>query len=81
MAEQEPGMPGSHRPDSIDAELDVLLARAGMTVPESLLDGVRAGYRELRQLTVLLHARRPAYHEPAAVYRMRPPSQGHDEAY
>jgi hypothetical protein len=75
MADQEPGA-GSHQPDSIDAELDVLLARAGMTVPESLLDGVRAGYRELRQLTTLLHARRSAYHEPATVYRMRRPGQG-----
>jgi hypothetical protein len=74
MAEQE-------RPDSIDAELDVLLARAGMTVPESLLAGVRAGYRELRQLTALLHTRRSAYHEPAAAYRMRPPGQAHDEPY
>jgi len=71
----EPG-----RPDSIDAELDVLLARAGMTVPDSLLAGVRAGYRELRELTALLHARRSAYHEPAAAYRMRPPGQAqHDE--
>jgi hypothetical protein len=49
-----------------------MLARAGIEVPDSLLDGVRAGYRDLRQLADLLHARRSAYREPAAVYRMRP---------
>ena len=54
-----------------DLELDVLLARAGIEVPESLLAGVRVGYRDLRALVALLHTPRSAYAEPAAAYRMR----------
>jgi hypothetical protein len=58
--------------DPVDAELDVLLARAGIEVPDTLLAGVRTGYRDLRRLADLLHTRRSAYHEPSAAYRMRP---------
>jgi hypothetical protein len=59
--------------DEVDAELDLLLARAGIVVPESLVDGVRAGHRELRRLAALLHEPRSVYDEPAAAYRIRVP--------
>ncbi len=57
--------------DALDEELDAMLARHGLDVPDSLLRGTRAGYRDLRRLADLLHAPRPAANEPSAVYRVR----------
>jgi hypothetical protein len=50
------------------AEFDMLLARAGMSVPDDRKAGVLAGYAELRRLAQLLRTRRSPFDEPANIY-------------
>ncbi|MCR9255261.1 MAG: hypothetical protein NXI16_04115 [Alphaproteobacteria bacterium] len=49
-------------------ECDVVLARAGITVPEDRREGVLAGYRELRGIAAVLRQARPAESEPGTKF-------------
>jgi hypothetical protein len=55
-------------PPEIEAEFDMLLARAKMTVPEDRRAGVLAGYIEQKRLAALLQSARSVFDEPANVY-------------
>ncbi|MFC5215339.1 hypothetical protein [Streptomyces coerulescens] len=56
----------------LDAEFDLVMARAGLPVPADWRAGAVASYAELMALTALLRpADRPVGSEPSAVYRMR----------
>ena len=65
-------MPNAPTPELLDAELETLLARAGIEVPGSRRDAVRAAYADLRQQIALLHGRYRAAAEPANVFRLSP---------
>jgi hypothetical protein len=54
-----------------EAEFDVFLARAGMTVPDDRRSVVVAGWADLRAQLDLLHTRRDATHEPSNIFRMK----------
>lgn len=57
---------------ALDAEFDLVMARAGLRVPAEWRAGAVASYAELMALAALLRpADRPVGSEPSAVYRMR----------
>lgn len=57
---------------ALDAEFDLVMARAGVRVPAEWRAGAVASYAELMLLADLLRpADRPVGSEPSAVYRMR----------
>jgi len=57
---------------SLDAEFDLVMARAGVRVPDEWRAGAVASYAELMAFADLLRpADRPVGSEPSAVYRMR----------
>lgn len=51
-------------------ELDVLLRRAGVVVPDDRMDAIRAGYADLKRLTALLRQPRTAAAEPSNTYSL-----------
>ncbi len=53
----------------MDTEFDMLMARAGITVPDERRDGLLAAYRDLRAAVALLER---AEAEPAHVFRLDP---------
>ncbi len=61
-------MPDS-RP-SLEAEFDVLMARAGLTVPQSRRAGHLQDFADMREQLSLLRPPRPATVEPANVFRV-----------
>ena len=65
-------MPDAPAPELLDAELETLLARAGVKVPDLRRDAVRAAYADLRAQIALLHGRYGATAEPANVFRLSP---------
>jgi len=70
-------MPDAPSPEMLSAELDILLARNGITVPDTRRATVMAAYADLRQQIALLHGRYGAAAEPANVFRLSPmESQG-----
>ncbi len=61
----------------LEAEFDVLMARAGITVPPESREPLLAAFEELRgQCALLRDAARTAAAEPANVYRLRRPEIG-----
>jgi len=60
-------------PDELAVEFDVLMRRAGITVPEERRESVLAGYADLRAQIALLHNRYAHTDEPANVFRLSPP--------
>lgn len=50
-------------------EFDVLMARAGLTIPEDRREGLLVAFADLRRELALLHDPLPPSLEPAAVYR------------
>lgn len=56
-------------PDTeLSNELDALLQRSGLTVPEDRYQAVLAGYIDLKRMVALLRQPRMPAAEPAAVY-------------
>ncbi|HUN41422.1 MAG TPA: hypothetical protein VMU81_14115 [Acetobacteraceae bacterium] len=70
-------MPAAPSPETLTAELEILLARNGIKVPDMRRDAVMAAYADLRQQIALLHGRYGAAAEPSNVFRLSPTeSQG-----
>jgi len=59
-------------PEALAAEFDCLMARAGITVPESRRTAVLTAYADLRNKIALLHGRYGAAAEPSNVFRLSP---------
>ncbi len=57
-------------PELLEAELEMFLSRARMSIPENRREAVMAGYADFRAQMDLLHERRDASLEPANVFRM-----------
>ena len=61
----------------LEAEFDVLMARAGIIVPPESRGPLLVAFEELRgQCALLRDAARTAAAEPANVYRLRHPEMG-----
>jgi len=58
--------------DELAAEFDVLMRRAGITVPAERRAGVLAAYADLREQVALLSERYAHTDEPANVFRLTP---------
>lgn len=62
--------------DDVDAalerELDMLLAKAGATVPADRKAGIVAGYRDIKRMAALLRQPRSAAAEPSNVFSLVP---------
>ncbi len=56
---------------TLSQELDMLMARAGLTVPADRKAPLLLGFKDLRQMIARLHQPRPATSEPAATYDIR----------
>jgi hypothetical protein len=63
-------------PDALEQELDMLLAKAGATVPPHLKPGVLAGYRDMKVMAATVHGSRPAAHEPSNVFSLKSFARG-----
>ncbi len=59
-------------PEALAAEFDMLMARAGITVPASRRPTVLTAYADLREQLALLHGRYAAAAEPSNVFRLSP---------
>ena len=59
-------------PESLAAEFDMLMKRAGLSIPESRRSTVLTAYADLREQITLLHGRYGAVHEPSNVFRLSP---------
>jgi hypothetical protein len=57
-------------PETLGAEFDMFVARAGVTVPADRRTGILAGYAEFRAQIALLHAPRPHTAEMANIFRL-----------
>jgi hypothetical protein len=64
--------PNQLGPDELAAEFDILMRRAGITVPEERRSAVLASYADLRDQIALLHGRYAHTDEPANVFRLSP---------
>ena len=62
-------MPSS---DELAAEFDILMRRAGITVPAERREGVLTSYADLRAQMALLHDRYAHTDEPANIFRLSP---------
>ena len=56
--------------EALEAEFNVLMARAGLTIPAERRADFLQDFADLREQLALLHQRRPATVEPANVYRV-----------
>lgn len=63
-------MSGIPSPETAQEELNILLARAGITVPEERQANVLSGYLELRSQIALLHEARPHTAEPSNIFSL-----------
>jgi hypothetical protein len=59
-------------PEDLAAEFDMLMARAGVSVPPQRREAVLAAYADLRSQIALLHGRYRAVDEPSNVFRLSP---------
>ena len=60
-------------PNELAAEFDILMRRAGITVPAERRATVLASYADLCEQIALLHNRYTYTDEPANVFRLSPP--------
>ena len=60
-------------PDELAAEFDILMRRAGITVPAERRAAVLVSYADLCDQIALLHNRYAYTDEPANVFRLSPP--------
>jgi hypothetical protein len=58
--------------DELAAEFDILMRRAGITVPQDRRSTILASYADLREQIALLHDRYAYTDEPANVFRLSP---------
>jgi hypothetical protein len=56
--------------EALEHEFDVLMARAGIVVPPDRKAGVFAGFKDVRQMTVLLRQKRTAVNEPSNTFSL-----------
>jgi hypothetical protein len=63
-------MPDRPTPESLAAEFDSLMKRAGLTVPPARLPGILVAYADLREQIALLHGRYDYRNEPSNVFRL-----------
>jgi len=61
---------GPEAASPLERELDLLMRRQGITVPEAYRAGVLAGYEDLRRMTAVLRQPRPAESEPSNVFHL-----------
>ena len=59
-------------PDELEAEFDILMRRAGITIPTDRRAAVLASYADFHQQIALLHNRYAHTDEPANVFRLSP---------
>lgn len=59
-------------PDELATEFEVLMRRAGITVPAGRRATVLASYADLREQIALLHDRYAHTDEPANIFRLTP---------
>lgn len=59
-------------PDALAAEFDMLMARAGLTIPPARRPAMLTAYADLRGQIALLHGRYGPQHEPSNVFRLDP---------
>ena len=57
------------------AEFDVLMRRAGITIPPDRRAAVLASYADLHEQIALLHSRYAHTDEPANIFRLTPPGR------
>ena len=57
--------------DATERELDVLLAKAGASVPPHLKAGVLAGYRAMKVMAACVRQPRTAANEPSNVFSLK----------
>lgn len=60
-------------PDELAVEFEILMRRAGITVPAERVAAVLASYADLRDQIALLHDRYAHTDEPSNVFRLTPP--------
>ena len=60
-------------PDELAAEFDILMRRAGITVPTDRRAGVLTSYADLHEQIALLRDRYAYTDEPANVFRLSAP--------
>ena len=63
-------MPEIPSKDALVAEFDMLMARAGVTIPDTRRAAVLTAYADLRGQIALLHGRYGPEHEPSNVFRL-----------
>ena len=63
-------------PDTLEAEFDLLMQRAGLTVPAERRAQVLPAYAELRDQVELLRGPRTAAAEPSNIFRLHPLKAG-----
>jgi hypothetical protein len=62
---------GNAMDPNLEAEFDMFLARAGMTIPPDRRETVLATYADFRGQMALLHTRRDAAEEPSNIFRAK----------
>jgi hypothetical protein len=61
-----------HQDDTaLEREFDVLMAKAGATVPADRRAGLIAGYRDMKRMTALLRQPRAAADEPSNIFSLQ----------
>ena len=56
---------------ALKQELDVLMSKAGATIPDDRNAGVLAGYRELKAMAAMLRQPRTVAAEPSNIYSLK----------
>ncbi len=55
---------------ALNAEFDVLAARAGLAVPDDRRQALLTGFKDLKRMTTLMRQARTAANEPAGTYNI-----------
>jgi hypothetical protein len=56
---------------SLEAEFDIMIAKAGAAVPPDRKAGLIAGYRDMKRMAALLRRPRTAADEPSNIYSLK----------
>lgn len=65
-------MPGKPSPEALEQEFDVLMRRAGITIPPARRASILASYADMLGQIALLHGRYGHEAEPANIFRLAP---------
>jgi hypothetical protein len=57
-------------PEALDAEFDMFMARAGLTIPADRRAALLSGFADLRAMLPVLRQPRTAAAEPANIFRL-----------